>query len=35
MEIDFLVESDLYCSDHFPIIKKLVFHFLMHYPVGI
>ena len=35
MEIDFMVESDLYGSDHFPIIKKIVFCFLIHYPVGI
>ena len=30
-----MVESDSYGSDHFPIILKFVFHFLMHYPVGI
>ena len=35
MEIDFMVETDSYGSDHFPIIKKLVFHFLVHYLVGI
>ena len=35
MDTEFKVESDSYGSDHFPIIKKLVFHFLMHdYPTG-
>ena len=35
MVIDFMVKSDSYGSDHFHIIKKMLFQFLMHYPVGI
>ena len=35
MKIDFMVEAGSYGSDHFPIILKSVFHFRMHYPVGI
>ena len=35
MEIDFMVESDSYGSDYFPIVLKSVFGFLIHYPVGI
>ena len=30
-----MVESDSYGSDHFPIVLKSVFRFLIHYPVGI
>ena len=35
MKIDFMTESDSYDNDYFPSIKKMLFHFLMYYPVGI
>ena len=35
IRMEIMAESDSYGSDHFPIVKKLTFHFLIHYPAGI